>query len=741
MPKEHQAAADDSLAEKSLDLELSLMPDWAKESSSTKNPYADYEGEARGRSGGGRDRRGGGRDGGGDRSRPRRPAPRDRERQGGGSGGPGAGNRPDFRRGGGQDRGGPRQSHGPQAQGEGNRHGGGQGRDRKDERGGYGPRSGDRRGQGGPQDRGGFQRRGPVPEDQRPEAFGLKVNFIPDAACVESLVNQLRTVRKASSLFSIAKLFLGKPERYQLRIKPVDENVRLFQLGEDGPVSMDKQQLEADAFEAHRQEYYSEEVSEQEEIKGNFTAVARCRPCGTLLGPTNHHAYQRNLRSLYEERYRSQMNFERFRDLIEVINDPEVVVQWKEQARRVSIFTPLKEENPAPLNSLADARRHFSLNHLNEVIKERNAVTVGGKASRRIPDPAIQKALRGAYEMEIRFPNRLAQTLRAEFVKSGLFVFKHRKRMLYVYALRPKMFRGDNKQLAPQLSAILQCIEKHPGIDRHGLSRKLIPELNLDDAAQEQQKEKIEQAKNELAINLHWLVHEGYVIEFHDNTLDFPLPQQREGESDDRRRKGGKDRAQKSRQQQIPDAQATTEAGAGETTPSSEEPAADKEDAEPGEAASAPSSNGVEEPAQMADRQEKDASSTSEVATEPAANAAKTEAESGPASDQASSEPEEAPSATPSSNSDEGGAEEQIPSADHDPQKTPPDRDPDDEGTPKQVTAKVREKEDSTEEAENEGEGEMSGSDAPVGSPDENDADEIRNNNEPATAAAVAISS
>ena len=293
---------------------------------------------------------------------------------------------------------------------------------------------------------------------------------------MNSLTAQIRNNRMASSLFAIAKMFLSKPERYKVRLRPAKPEDHIWQLGEEGPVSLDKSSLESPAFEAHRNEYYDEEVIELDEIKGNFANVARCKITGTLLGPTNHHNFQSALRQVYEARVRSEMPFDRYRQhFVEVVSTPEIVEQWKESARRETVFTTKKEEAPVKFKSLSETRQHFMSTYFGKLVTAKNSVTVPATVARTIPDGRIQNALRMNFEEEFRFPNRIAQALRTDFQKAGLHVFKHRKRMLYVSCIRPRLLQpGQSDAMAPQVGAILHAVEQKAGITRHDLAIKIL---------------------------------------------------------------------------------------------------------------------------------------------------------------------------------------------------------------------------------------------------------------------------
>lgn len=310
------------MADLPADFDLKLMPDWLKEPVG-KNPYADYQG-------GDDERRGGrGRGDWGDGGRG--------ERRGGKPG-----NRP---RGPGDDRG---RKDGPRSPGSGP---GGKRPDRPagrdDRRGKPGePRKQEGRPEGRHESR--QEGRGPGQRPQGPqgEPANVTIEFFPDESCAVSIARQIKSTHRAYSLFDLARMFLAKPERHRLKVTAKSVAEPLHQIGEDGPLAMDKTAAERAAFPMLRRKYYVEVSEPREPIKGNFSNVARCRANGVLLGPTNHHGYQPGLRKLYDERFSRRMSFQEFQREIEVVNDPALVEQWKEQARTVTVYHLKPQEKP-----------------------------------------------------------------------------------------------------------------------------------------------------------------------------------------------------------------------------------------------------------------------------------------------------------------------------------------------------------------------------------------------------------
>src|SRR6266852_9357269 len=109
----------------------------------------------------------------------------------------------------------------------------------------------------------------------------IAVKFLPRVSAFENVVAQIKSGSVAYSLFALARLFLEKATRHDVQLTALPESP-LFQLGENGDVSVDRQFLERNAFRFAKADFYKVDVTETEPIKGNFTNVARCRLSGTL---------------------------------------------------------------------------------------------------------------------------------------------------------------------------------------------------------------------------------------------------------------------------------------------------------------------------------------------------------------------------------------------------------------------------------------------------------------------------
>jgi hypothetical protein len=339
----------------------------------------------------------------------------------------------------------------------------------------------------------------------------VSVWFLPHPPALENVIAQIKENTVAYSLFALARLFLAKPERYDVRLTAPAETP-LFQLGEGGAVSLDRQSLERSAFRLAQSNFYKIDVTRGEPVRGNFSNVARCKLSGTLLGPTNHHDYQKRLRGLFEQRFSRRMNFSDYQRQIEIVSDPALVEQWKEETSKITTFTALSEETPASFTSAPEAERHFRQTYLPDFIRGAQELTLDGPTSRRLTDRVLHRLIEDQWVGQTRSPSGMIQELAGQFRQSGLHVFRHRRGMVFVSPIRLRPFATD-AAVSPSIKAIIEMLRATSGSNRKELAEKLIVDLAGD---------QLEKAKLALASDLHWLISEGHVIEFNDGSLDLP---------------------------------------------------------------------------------------------------------------------------------------------------------------------------------------------------------------------------
>jgi hypothetical protein len=477
--------------ENELDLEHLFLPAWAQQPSSVKQ-YAQYDGREEERG----DRRG-------DRRPGRRRPPRDelggRRRDEGGPRPAPRGPRPE----GGQNRPPSRERRGP-----------GRGGLREDRE----PRPGRER----------FERR--EPPQPLPQ---INVALLPDDKGVESLARQIRMTGRAYPLFGIAQLILQKPERHAVTFS-VEKNAEgqpvqpLFVCALDETLWLSEDEAIAHVLKNHFTTFYQAERTAIEPPKGKYTFVAQCGMSGKILGPPNHHDYQNQLRKLHSERF-SRMPFEVYKSRVRIVRDEEVVKKWTEEQSFTTEYICLNMPEPLRLAGMEAVEKHFREVHKENIVKPVESHNLSGTASRALRSPQLQRLVRQVWEDQRRFPLQIATVLSQQFATHGLQFFKVNKTITHVSVARPHYLDLEATPVSDGVKQIVDFINAHSKCTRRQLVESLAPSPAGQPAQAGAAAEPAQTTPEQTAViaDLHWLIHQGHVIEFANGTLETakkPVP-------------------------------------------------------------------------------------------------------------------------------------------------------------------------------------------------------------------------
>ena len=425
---------------------------------------------------------------------------------------------------------------------------------RREGGGGFG--GGERRGAGGPprggakfgERKGGFGRRDdrqgerrerPAPPAPLPE---ITTAFLPDENGVESLARQIKMTGRVYPLFDIARLILQKPERYAVQLdvkKKADGTVvqPLFVCALDESPWLSEDEAVAHVLKNHFATFYQAERTAIEPPKGKYTFVAQCGLSGVILGPPNHHDYQNQLRKLHAERF-SRMPFDVFKSRVKIVKDEEVVKKWVEEQSFKTEYTVLNVPEPLKLPGMEEVEKHFRAVHKDTIIKSVESHTVAGVPSRSLRSRELQRLVRNDWDRQCYFPLQLATKLCQLFASRGLQFFKVNKTITHVGVARPQFLDLETTPVSENIKRIVGFINTNPKCTRRKLIETLAPSPAVIEIKPEAPAEgvaaKIPAAaaeptpeQNALIADLHWLIHQGHVLEFADGRMDTakkPLP-------------------------------------------------------------------------------------------------------------------------------------------------------------------------------------------------------------------------
>lgn len=401
-----------------------------------------------------------------------------------------------------------------------------------------GPRRPDSGGPRRPDDRGRADER-PRRDEPAPKPLPeLTVAFKPDDIGVDSLARQIKMTGRAYPLFDIAQMILQKPERHSLTIsvekKPDGQVIQpLFVCALDETLWLSEEEAVQYVLEKHFTTFYQPERTQVDPPKGTYTFVAQCGMSGVILGPPNYHDYQNQLRKLHTDRF-SRMPFEAFKARVKIVKDEAVVKKWIDDQSWRTEYLCLNLPEPLKLGSRAEVETHFRATHLPNIIRQVESFTLGGVASRNLRSPGLARLVRSAWEDQKRFPLQIATVLSQQFASRALQFFKVNRTVTHVAVARPHYLDLDAAPVSEGVRRIVKFIEATPKCSRRRLLDALAPSpapaAPAPGAAPPTTPPEPVEASPEataLSSDLHWLIHQGHVIEFASGLLETakkPLP-------------------------------------------------------------------------------------------------------------------------------------------------------------------------------------------------------------------------
>jgi hypothetical protein len=262
---------------------------------------------------------------------------------------------------------------------------------------------------------------------------------------------------------------------------------------------------------------------------------------GVILGPPNHHDYQNQLRKLHAERY-SRLPFEVYKARVKIVRDEEVVKKWVDDQSWKTEYICLNMPEPLRLADMAAVEKHFRESHKDNIIKQVGTHNALGTAARGFRSPELSRLVRSSWEDQRRFPLQIATVLSQQFAGHGLQFFKVNRTITHVSVARPHYLDLALIPVSDGVKRIVDFINATPKSTRRQLLQALAPTppapaapipVEPAPASAEATPAAVAEPPGPTAeqtaviADLHWLIHEGHVIEFANGLLECakkPLP-------------------------------------------------------------------------------------------------------------------------------------------------------------------------------------------------------------------------
>ncbi len=358
--------------------------------------------------------------------------------------------------------------------------------------------------------------------ERGPIESAVEVTFLPEEKAVASIIDTMKLSRRAYAFFDVAKLVLNKPERHQVKLarKPAADGSRAplhFATATEN-VFLSQEEASQSIFRRHLDLVCKETKTPVAPPKGNFVFVNRCGLTGELLGPPNYHEYQSRLIRHHQQRL-AHVPFEKFKANIQTVRDPEAVKAWADSMSVKTEYECILDGEPTKFGSLDELQKHVVASHLDKLVSAVPEVVLSGQASRKLEHNAIHEAIRLAWQSERRFPLKTANQLQARLRQEGFHFFKHDKAITYVSAIRPRRFEAG-QELTEHVRKIVAFLRTHENCRRQNLLAHFLSSATVNDQQQATTESNAQKRTEELLLaDLHWLIQDGYLVEFGDGRL------------------------------------------------------------------------------------------------------------------------------------------------------------------------------------------------------------------------------
>ena len=348
------------------------------------------------------------------------------------------------------------------------------------------------------------RRSGPPQNLEAPPEEGVRTTVAPDAQAVHLIGKEVHQVARVYPLFDIAKILLAEKSRVRAIFEAPAPHAPLIYGKLEESVFLSREEAIRHLWNSDlRNELIEEETVDVEPPTGNFQAIARCGISGEWLGPVNFHSYQTNLRRLHRERF-AKMPFELYASKVRTERGEEAVNAWLETMKKKVRWRIKGEDDDAWIDDRAAAERAVAERCFDKAFEETRLADVSGAIPAKNLSPSLLTSLKIAGSHARKHPAILIPAVCRAVEAEHLPVFK-RLGKLHTGPARPHPLPA-NAILAERPNIMVTWIRENSPAKLEGLWKSVLPEGSTAPPA-------------EYAADLFWLLHQGHILLYTDDTL------------------------------------------------------------------------------------------------------------------------------------------------------------------------------------------------------------------------------
>ena len=419
-------------------------------------------------------------------------------------------------------------------------------------------------------------------------AEGVNVTLLPDKTAIQLVCKEIHHVARVYPLFDVAEIILAERARCRAHFEISEKQSAFYRCKFEEAIFLTKEEALQYFLKADwRNQYIEESTVEIDPPKGSFQSVAKCGISGEWLGPPNYHAYQSEIRRIHRERF-SHMPLESYMAKIRTERSEEAVNAWldsmklqtrwriltaddiqardnppqpveapaalpeetpatteesdgsvqsdesdgsseegrdslsepsisetpvAEESQEATEETPALEETPTSdikwFTDRADFERAIASELLDKAFKATRKANVSAAISAKNLSPGLLARLKGTGNHIRKHAAILIPAVCKALEAEHMAVFK-RKGKLFTGPARPSALALD-AVLAPRPGEMVKWIRENPPAKLEGLWKAVLPEGATAPPA-------------EYAADLFWLLQQGHILLYTDDTLVVQQP-------------------------------------------------------------------------------------------------------------------------------------------------------------------------------------------------------------------------
>lgn len=348
------------------------------------------------------------------------------------------------------------------------------------------------------------RRAGPPRHEEAPPAPGVRVTLVPDAEAVHLIGKEIHQVARVYPLYDVAQILLAERGRCRALFEAAESAPPLLRGKLDDSIFLNRDDATRHLWQSDlRAQFIEEETIEVDPPRGNFQLVAKCGLTGLWLGPPNFHAYQTNLRRIHRECF-PDMPFEAYSARVRTERSEEAVNAWLDTMKKKTRWRIKGDGDDTWIDDLAEAQRQLAARSFDQAFAETHRTEVVASIPPKNLSASLMTSLKLAGNHARNHPAVLIPAICKALEAEHLPVFK-RQGKLFTGPARPHPL-PPGQALAERPAIMVDWIRSNKPAKLEGLWKAVLPEGGTAPPA-------------EFAADLFWLLHQGHILLFTDDTL------------------------------------------------------------------------------------------------------------------------------------------------------------------------------------------------------------------------------